>query len=446
MALLDHLRDTFDKLGHEIGDQAKEARGEVMEAVRHGFKGVSRELDAFVADLKAAALDHPREIFALLRKLQPILVVRDLAVVTRYEDVQEVLARDAVFDVTYAEKMELITNGQNFFLGMRDTPRYTRDYSNMRIAVRREDIATIVGPTVDRTAQAIVAGAGGTLDIVKGLTRVVPARFVGTYFGTPGPSEEELIAWTSTLFQFLFFDQANDPALRARALTASAALNAYIDRTIAERKTKPRGGDNAEDVLDRCLAYQRAGIPGMSDLDIRNNFIGLIIGAIPTTGSAAAFVVDALLDDPDQLAAACAAAKAGKEELVGAYVLEALRFNPMAPGIFRTANQDYTLGKGASRATSISAGTTVVAATQSAMFDSTRIDDPDTFRVDRPGYAYLHWSYGLHTCFGQYINAVQISKIVKALLLRDDLRRAPGDAGKLQKEGPYAGSLTVAFS
>jgi cytochrome P450 len=86
-----------------------------------------------------------------------------------------------------------------------------------------------------------------------------------------------------------------------------------------------------------------------------------------------------------------------------------------------------------------------VAATQSAMFDSKRIDDPETFRVDRPGYAYLHWSYGLHTCFGRYINAVQLPAIVKALLLRG-IRRAPGAAGQLTKSGPYAGSLSVSFS
>jgi cytochrome P450 len=443
MSLLDHLSETFEKLAHDIGGEAKEARADLLATVRAGFKDVAHEVDAFAAELKTTAVAHPREIFALLRTLQPVLVLRDIALVTRSDDVHEVLARDTAFDVPYAEKMELITNGENFFLGMRNTPRYTRDASNMRIAVRRDDLGSVVGPTVDRTAQAIVAEAGGTLDVVKGLTRVVPARLVGAYFGTPGPSEGELIAWTSTLFQFLFFDQTNDPALRARAVTASAALNAYVDATIAERKAKPRDTD---DVLARCLSLQKAGTPGMSDLDIRNDFIGIIVGAIPTTGTAAAFIVDELLNRPAELAAARAAAQAGDDDLLAAYAFEALRFNPMTPGIFRTANRDYTVAKGTSRATTIPKGTSVVAATQSAMFDSTLVDDPDSFRVDRPAYAYLHWSYGLHACFGQYINAVQIPRIVKALLLRDDLRRAPGDSGKLTKDGPYAGSLTVLFS
>ncbi len=440
MALLDHLRDACEKLVPDGGAGGVDA--ETLEAVRRGLADAAQEVDALVSALQASALAHPRPLFALLRTLQPILVVRKLALVTLYDDVQEVLARDEVFDVPYAEKMELITSGENFFLGMRNTPRYTRDASNMRIVVRRDDVASLLAPLVQRTAQGIVTDAGAALEIVKDLTRVVPARMVGTYFGTPGPSEETLIAWTSILFQFLFFDQNNDPALRARAVTASAGMNAYLDGAIAERKARPLGVD---DVLNRCLALQRAGVPGMSDLDIRNDLVGVIIGAIPTTGTAAALIVDDLLDRPGELAAARAAAEAGDDALLGRYALEAMRFNPVTPGIFRIANQDYTLARGTSRATTIAAGTTVVAATQSAMFDSRRIDDPEAFRVDRPDYAYMHWSHGLHTCFGQYINAVQLPGIVKALLLRG-IRRAPGAAGQLTRDGPYAGSLSVSFS
>jgi cytochrome P450 len=441
MALLDHLRDACEKLLRDGRDEVEEAGAETLAAIRRSLGDVPHEVDAFAADLEASALADPRPIFALLRRLQPILVVRDLALVTRYDDVQEVLGRDDVFDVPYAEKMELITSGENFFLGMRNTPRYTRDSSNMRIAVRRDDVGSLVAPLVQRTAEEIVAHAGAPLDIVKDLTLVVPARMVAAYFGTPGPSERDLIAWTSVLFQFLFFDQKGDAALRARAVTASAALNAYLDGAIAERKARPTGNG---DVLDRCLALQRAGVPGMRDLDIRNDLAGLIIGAIPTTGTTTALIVDELLRRPAELAAARAAAAAGDDARLGAYVFEAMRFNPMTPGIFRTANQDYTVARGTLRATTIAAGTTVVAATESAMFDAHRVEEPESFRVDRPGYAYMHWGHGLHACFGQYINGVQITQIVKALLLRD-VRRAPGEAGLLKKDGPYAGSLSVAF-
>jgi cytochrome P450 len=442
VALLELLQDASESLANDGDGRREGPAAGLFDAVRARLMSVPDEVDAFAAGLVSSGLAHPRPILALLRDVQPVVVVQKYALVTRYDDVQEVLAQDAAFDVPYAEKMELITNGQNFFLGMRDTPRYTRDASNMRVAVRREDIASFIGPFVDRTSAGIVAEAGGALDIVQHLTQVVPARLVGAYFGTPGPSERELIAWTSVLFQFLFLDPKNDPALRARAVTASAALNGSIDATIASRKAAPR---RVDDVLDRCLAMQSAGAPGMTDLDIRNDFIGLIIGAIPTTATATALVVDELLGRPEVLAAARAAALAGDDDRLGGYVFEALRFNPMTPGIFRTANQDYVVAKGTSRAATIPAGTAVVAATQSAMFDPRRVDDAETFRADRPAYAYMHWGHGLHACFGRYINAVQIPKIVKALLLRN-AQRAPGDAGQLVKEGPYAASLSVVLS
>jgi hypothetical protein len=57
----------------------------------------------------------------------------------------------------------------------------------------------------------------------------------------------------------------------------------------------------------------------------------------------------------------------------------------------------------------------------------------------------MHWGYALHTCFGQYINQVQIPAILKPLVTRKGLRRADGDAGKLQYSGPFPASLGVRF-
>jgi hypothetical protein len=47
-------------------------------------------------------------LFAVLRRVKPILIVKNVALVTRIEDVQEVLARDDIFQVTYGPKMRVI--------------------------------------------------------------------------------------------------------------------------------------------------------------------------------------------------------------------------------------------------------------------------------------------------------------------------------------------------
>ena len=59
-----------------------------------------------------------------------------------------------------------------------------------------------------------------------------------------------------------------------------------------------------DDVLGRCLVLQKANQAGMDDLGIRNNLIGLIIGAIPTISKACVQVLDQLLDRPRALESA----------------------------------------------------------------------------------------------------------------------------------------------
>ncbi len=59
----------------------------------------------------------------------------------------------------------------------------------------------------------------------------------------------------------------------------------------------------------------------------------------------------------------------------------------------------------------------------------------------RPAYLDMHFGYGLHTCFGQYVNWVQIPGILKPLLSKQRLRRA----GELKYEGPFPSSLPVRF-
>jgi len=51
----------------------------------------------------------------------------------------------------------------------------------------------------------------------------------------------------------------------------------------------------------------------------------------------------------------------------------------------------------------------------------------------------------LHECFGRHINRATLHLMLKPLLKRANLRRAPGKAGRLVKNGPFAESLTVAF-
>ncbi|MDQ4070441.1 MAG: cytochrome P450, partial [Actinomycetota bacterium] len=181
----------------------------------------------------------------------------------------------------------------------------------------------------------------------------------------------------------------------------------------------------------------------LTDEGICRNIGGVVVGAVDTTSKATAHVVDELLRRPAALAAAKAAASdAGT---LVPFVLEALRFHPINPALARWSARDTVIAEGTPRERRIPQGSVVYAAIMSAMFDRNVFEQPDTFRVDRPLSSYLHFGHGLHTCFGERVNLVQMPETVGALLALDNLRRAPGRAGRVVYDGPFPDRLLVDF-
>lgn len=408
-----------------------------------GVSALKHDLDGLATRLKGwAQHQNPEPVFALLRDLKPVLVHGDFALVTRFDDVADVLAHPDVFDVPYEAKFEALTDGRNFFLGMRETPAYHRDVSLMRLAVRREDIESRVVPLVERAAAEVVARGAGRVDVVRELGTVVPETMVAEYFGLPSPQIGAFADWSSTISGWLFLARGATEEAGRQAVADAGRMRAALAATLEARR---RGGATPDDVLQRCLAQQAAGLPGTDDEAMLANLFGLVVGALPTTRAVLARALDELLRRPDALAEAQQAARAGATRLVWQYLAEMLRFNPLGPGVFRIANEDYTVAAGTRHATTIPAGSTVLVALQSAMMDGRRIDDPHQVKPDRPGWQYLHFGDGLHTCFGRYINQVQIPLMAMALLTRPNLRRAPGPDGVLQLDGPFPSRLVLEY-
>jgi cytochrome P450 len=354
------------------------------------------------------------------------------AIVTRRADVIEVLDRNTDFEVVYEPRMRAITGGENFFLGMQDSALYTRDVSNMRLAMRRDDVARTVEPLARTLAETLVARKAGRIDVPPELSLPVPTAIVTEYLGITGAADEDLMDWATLLFRYLFAELQPDPVFDRDALAAASLACAAIDAAIAKRKAS---GGAKDDVLGRCLVMQKAGLPGMDDLGIRNNLIGLFIGAIPTISRAAVQALDQLLDRPDALRSAQQAARNGDDALFAAHVFEAFRFNPINPLLLRRAACDTKIAAGTFRAKRIPKDTMVMAATLSAMFDPLKIASPESFRTDRPWGDYILWGYGMHGCFGAHINRAVLPVILKPLVLKDGLRRAPGEAGQIDTGG-----------
>ncbi|MEO8811306.1 MAG: cytochrome P450 [Caulobacteraceae bacterium] len=392
------------------------------------------------ARLAALAMEHVDAAFAAARAVWPIPRLGAAALVTRYDDVREALLADDCFAAPYGPKLDVIMGGEAFFLGMGDTPAYRRDTAAMREVVRAGDIAPRLTGSVARAAAAVVDGAPGRIEVVDALARKVTFEVLCDYFGVRDPPDADMRVVATRLFEFQFADPTNDPALRRDVDVMAPLLRRHLDATIAARR---RVGSAIDDVLGRCLDRAASGAPGFSDVEIRTGLIGLIVGGLPQPPMVVPQALDQLLRRPDALAGAAAAAAADDDALLAGHVFEALRFDPLAPALMRAVVRDRTIAAGTGRATALKAGSSLLVSTRSAMRDPRRIRDPGHFDPRRPAHDYLHFGYGLHTCFAMAINRAVLPLMLKPLLLRPGLRRAPGAAGRLSKRGAFADSLTV---
>ena len=85
------------------------------------------------------------------------------------------------------------------------------------------------------------------------------------------------------------------------------------------------------------------------------------------------------------------------------------------------------------------------AAFASALMDPRRVLNPGDFNPQRAAGDYMHFGHGLHECFGRHINHATLHLMLKPLLQRPRLRRAPGDEGRLSKNGAFAERLVVLY-
>lgn len=386
------------------------------------------------------ALGTTPALFGLLRRFRPILRLGPLVIVTRQADVREVFRRDDVFGTPHKAAFDVLTDGEPFLLGLPDTPDYRASLAAMHDVFRTDDLA-MLGDRAEAMAETIVSGAGGQIEVVDDLIRKVTFDLFTDYMGLPQNDSGTMDVWATRLFEFLFANLPEDKALRQEAEVIAPALRDHIDRAIEQARMTPR----EDTILGRCLARQASGDSLFSDIFIRTHLLGMMAGGPPQFPMVIPQILDQMLARPEVLQQAQAAARADDDAMLWTITREALRFDPLAPALLRRALSDTVLPEGSTRATRIPEGCMILVAFASAMKDSEALSDPDVFDSTRPDADYLHFGHGLHACFGRRMNEVLIPRMLKPLLKRHGLRRAPGSEGKLRKYGLFADSLSVNF-
>lgn len=394
---------------------------------------------------------EPLPFFKELRDKRPILVTSKCTLVTRFDDVREILLMYKVFTVKpYVPKMD------NYLMAHDDDALHTREKSLMQFMLNRDDLPRVRTMVAD-ISRGILGRKNGQIEVVNDFCRMVPATLVQDYFGLTGAKLADLIEWSYWNQYDTFHNQPFDvlPAELSQQIIdrhneTSKKLSSYITMLIAKRLLAVKAEKLTfstiiklrDDIVTRML---RTGFAKEQDFDIKRlgvNAGGLLIGAIETTSQAVAQILQYLFQHQEWLTAAKTAAQKEDTTEFDGIVWEALRFVPITPYLFRTTVSDYTAAKGTDHETVLRAGTFVLPVTLSAMFDDRAFESPDAFIPQRNWYNYFHFGFGGHECLGRYVGMVMIPEMVRQVLLKKDVE----PQGMMDyKSGPFPESYTLSW-
>ncbi len=393
-------------------------------------------------------LDPVRPVFALLRAILPIWHVpfKPLVLVTRYDDVAEVMTNDSVFGVPYGPKIEQLAR-KSFLLGFDDVDQYRRDRALAMRAFPLSDVPCLARFAA-RQAEQILRDNPVGIDAMRALVTPILVDICQDYFGVSA-QDREFSLWAMAASGYLFAPFCESPVQRTQAEAGALRLRAAVDRSI-ERARRHVGAEGNPNVIGRLIALRTPDNGEPDDATIGALIISMIVAIVPTGTLAAGNMLEMLLRRADMLAQVQAAAHTDDDDLLRRCLFEALRFLPVSPVWPRDCKGDggrdvFVLASGTRHATPIRKGLRVLAATQSAMFDSRRIPKPWRFDPARPESHSMVFGYGLHRCLGAAIASAVLPAILKPLLRRPTLARAPGTAGRRRFYGIFPESLSVTY-
>jgi len=208
-------------------------------------------------------------------------------------------------------------------------------------------------------------------------------------------------------------------------------LDEVMYAEIAERRAAP---DLAErgDVLSRLL--QIGGEEGLSDHELRDQLVTLLLAGHETTATALAWALYELGRDQDQMRKARRAAAAGDDEHLEAVLKESMRLHPVIPMVARHLMAPATVG-GIDLPQGVNIGPSILIG--HSREDSHR--DAGGFRPERfpdgevAPNTWIPFGGGVRRCIGAGFSLMEGVAVLREVLGRYDVRLPEGDAADVPK-------------
>jgi cytochrome P450 len=197
---------------------------------------------------------------------------------------------------------------------------------------------------------------------------------------------------------------------------ANRAIDDVVMPLIAQRRNDSRLADQA-DIL--ALLMRARGDDGeqLSDSEICDDLITLMLAGHETTATTLAWVFDLLLHHPDALRRARSEAISGEEAFTTAVIQETLRVRPPAPLTSRVAARPVEIG-----GYRVDSGTRIVVHIVAINRNADTYERPHEFRPERflgtrpQTYAWLPFGGGVKRCLGASFSMRELITVIHVLL------------------------------
>jgi cytochrome P450 len=219
-------------------------------------------------------------------------------------------------------------------------------------------------------------------------------------------------------------DPLRVPWLRITKL--KRAVDDALYRLITDRRAAPAGGT---DVLSMMLAARDEQGEGMTDVEVRDELVTLLLAGHETTATSLAWTFDQLLSHPHVLAKLRAELDAGRDEYLDAVIRETLRVRPILPLVGRHVAKPFTLGRWTIPVGSRIAPSIYLAGRRPDAYPNPERFEPERWIGVRPDPStWLPFGGGIRRCIGMAFAMFEMRVVLQTIVPRARLHLADGPA------------------
>jgi len=242
----------------------------------------------------------------------------------------------------------------------------------------------------------------GRCEFVEAFAKPYPSLTIATVMGAPLIDAPRLHHWSNWIQRQ--FDGPSLMSERERIEEACAEFYAWAGELLEHRRTSP-----GDDLISTLIAARYEG-DRLSDDELVNLVLNVLVGGVDTTQSQLAHAIRLFAEHPDQWALL-----AERPELVPQAVDEVLRFEPITPFTARITREDVEY-----RDIVFPEGTVVMVAACAANRAPDVIDAPDAFDIlaDRGAHKPLTFGAGVHYCLGSNLARAELQEALAFLAPR----------------------------